>query len=98
MTCDGSGRVGAQIGTTRLVAPATAFCPVERWTHVKIVHSGTEGRLYLNGVEVDVKQGRVEWKTDSTARLVLGDRKDGFVGILDSVRLSLVIPQDALLR
>ncbi len=88
---DGAGRIYAKIGSLALNSKDMNV-PLEKWAHVKAIYNGTEGKLYLNGVEVDARQGRSDWTRNSP--LVIGDKKDGIIGIVDSFRLSLIIPRD----
>ena len=64
--------------------------PVEQWTHVAVVTNGTDLRLYVNGVETDVKSGVLEGMvTNPTVGEIRmgGINTYNYKGLLDEVRL-----------
>jgi len=91
VSVDGAGKVYAKIGGLSMNTK-DMYVPMEKWVHVKAAYSGSEGKLYLNDVEADVRQGKSNWTRNSP--LVIGSKKDGLTGVIDSFRVSLIIPRD----
>ena len=64
--------------------------PVDQWTHIAVVTNGTDVRLYVNGVETDVKSGllygMIPNPTVGEIRLG-GINTYNYKGLLDEVRL-----------
>ncbi|MBI2931456.1 MAG: prepilin-type N-terminal cleavage/methylation domain-containing protein [Planctomycetes bacterium] len=88
---DGTGRLTATVCGVAMDSK-DAVLPMGAWVHVRAMHSGFEGRLFVNGVQVDARRGRTAWA--QAERLIIGAEKDGFVGIVDSFRIGLIIARD----
>jgi type II secretory pathway pseudopilin PulG len=88
---DANGRVAAKVGSTQVIS-GTVLVPRESWIFLQAIHNGRELKLLLNGTEVGSVPCRHDWQ--SPAPFVVGAAKDGIAGMIDEVRLSLIIPRD----
>lgn len=89
--CEPDGSFSARAGGLQ-VSSGNARLPLEAWCHVQLVHSGRDLRLILNRNAFAPVPGRMEWGAAET--LLVGDPKTGPSGVVDEVRLSLVLPRD----
>ena len=64
--------------------------PLESWCRLQFVHSGRESRLSLNGREVARVAGTLNWP--GPLPFTVGGQ--GFGGLVDEIRLGLVIPRN----
>ena len=88
---DAVGRVHARVGQT-IANSGTNLIPREWWTYCQAIYNGREIKILLNGAEAGSVACRHEWR--SAAPLVLGAKKDGIAGVLDEVRVSVIVPHD----
>jgi prepilin-type N-terminal cleavage/methylation domain-containing protein len=89
---EGNGRLIAKAGQVQVQSGDYYLNKPDHWYYVQFVSNTLESKLYVNDVEVGTRAGRAEWGNDAT--LTLGSGKEGFVGILDEFRISLIIPRD----
>ncbi len=89
---DATGRVTARIGGLNL-GSGDALLPRESWIHVQLLHNGRQAKLFLNDVEVASVNGGVQW-SDKPAPILVGGGRDGLVGMVDEIRLSLIVRRD----
>jgi len=83
------GHVEAKIGTLH-VSSGQIRLPNDSWCYLQLVYSGRELKLILNRREVQSVQGR----TELPAALSFAMGGSGFNGIVDEVRLGLIIPRE----
>jgi type II secretory pathway pseudopilin PulG len=88
-----NGEVQGKVGALR-VPSGGARVPNDVWCHVQLIYSGRDLRLFLNQNQVAVAQGQANWTVNSP--FVVGDSRSGFAGLIDEVRLSLVVPRDTI--
>ena len=91
VSIEGDGKVTARLGGLT-VTSKNLRAPQDLWCHLQVVYGARELRLYLNDRLTEAKAGLAPWTQNSP--LVLGDRTSGFRGLVDEVRLSLIIPRD----
>jgi prepilin-type N-terminal cleavage/methylation domain-containing protein len=84
------GRVSAKAGALS-IGSGTNRVPLEAWCRLQFVHSGREARLSLNGREVARGAGVLDWP--GPLPFTVGGQ--GFAGIVDEIRLGLVIPRNS---
>ncbi len=92
VSVEGDGQIQGRVGAVR-VSSGNVRVPLDSWCRLQLVYGVGELRLYLNDVQVDGKAGSSEWTRNSP--LVVGDTRSGFSGIVDEIRVSLVLPQEA---
>ncbi|HLF93921.1 MAG TPA: LamG-like jellyroll fold domain-containing protein [Planctomycetota bacterium] len=90
---EADGRVTARVGAVN-VASGNVRVPVDAWCYLQLVYSGRDLRLLLNRAPVGSAAGRGAWTPGGS--LVVGDGRNGFNGIVDEIRLSLIVPRDAV--
>ena len=90
---EGDGRVTVRLGTTNL-SSGNARIPVDVWCHLQLIYSGRDLRLLLNRAPVALVAAKGAWT--AAGSLVIGDGKSGFNGIVDEIRLSVIVPRDAV--
>lgn len=90
---ENDGHVEARVGSLR-VSSGQIRLPTDAWCYLQLIYSGRELKLILNRREMPSASGRADW-TRPGAVFVAGG--SGFTGILDEVRLGLVIPRDEYL-
>jgi len=90
---EADGRVTAQVGSLSVNSGNTRV-PLDTWCQMQLIYSGRDLRLYLNRAPVGSVAGRGAWSPGGA--LTVGDSKQGLVGIVDEIRLSVVIPRDTL--
>ncbi|HKS16372.1 MAG TPA: LamG-like jellyroll fold domain-containing protein [Planctomycetota bacterium] len=88
---DSVGQVNVKVGNT-IANTGTNLVRREWWVYCQAIYNGREIKILLNGVEAGSKPCTHDWK--SPAPLTLGAKKDGIAGLLDEVRVSVIIPQD----
>jgi type II secretory pathway pseudopilin PulG len=91
LVAEADGRVGGRVGGLTVSSGAVRV-PLDSWCHVQLVYSGRDLRLFLNRAPVDLKAGKVDWTANSP--LVVGDSRSGVSGIVDEIRLSLIVPRE----
>jgi hypothetical protein len=64
--------------------------PIDAWCHLQLVFSGRELKLLLNRREVTAAAGKADWARGGV--FTVGG--SGFTGIVDEVRLGLILPRD----
>ncbi len=89
VSAETDGRVEAKVGTLR-VSSGQIRLPNDAWCHLQLVYSGRELKLILNRREVQSVAGRAEFP--QAAAFNVGG--SGFTGIIDEVRLGLIIPRE----
>jgi prepilin-type N-terminal cleavage/methylation domain-containing protein len=87
------GHVEARVGTLR-VSSGQIRLPIDAWCYLQLIYSGRELKLILNRREVQSVIGKADWVRPGAAFAVGGS---GFTGIVDEVRLGLVVPRDEYL-
>src|SRR5262245_41610223 len=86
---ESDGHIEAKVGALR-VSSGQIRVPLDAWCHLQLVHSGRELRLILNRREVQRAAGKADWSRGGV--FTVGG--SGFTGIVDEVRLGLVLPRD----
>jgi type II secretory pathway pseudopilin PulG len=86
------GHIEARVGTLR-VSSGQIRVPIDAWCYFQLVYSGRELKLILNRREVMSVNGKTEWARGATFAVGGG----GFNGVVDEVRLGLIIPRDEYL-
>ena len=90
------GKLEGRIGRLALSSGGIPI-PLNQWIQVTFVYSRGEGRLFVNGSEVAYQQRNEKWMNKDP--LIIGAFKeqtnrgrDGFRGIIDEIRFSVIIP------
>ncbi len=91
LSVEADGRVDGRVGGLR-VSSGQARVPNDSWCHVQLLYSGRDLRLFLNQAQVASAAGQAGWTVNSP--FVVGDARSGISGIVDEVRLSLIVPRD----
>jgi type II secretory pathway pseudopilin PulG len=86
------GHVEAHVGSLG-ASSGQIYVPAEAWVYLQLVYSGRELKLILNRREVQSVPGKISW-TPNVSFAVGGS---GFNGIVDEVRLGLIVPRDEYL-
>jgi len=86
---ESDGHVEAKVGALRATSGQMRV-PVDAWCHLQVMFSGRELRLILNRREVQAVQGKADWARGGV--FTVGG--SGFTGIVDEVRLGLILPRD----
>lgn len=86
---ESDGHVEAKVGTLR-ASSGQMRVPVDAWCHLQLMYSGRELKLLLNRREVQAVPGKTEWARAGV--FTVGG--SGFTGIVDEVRLGLILPRD----
>ena len=86
---ESDGHVEAKVGTLR-ASSGQMRVPVDAWCYLQLMYSGRELKLILNRREVQVVQGKSDWARGGV--FTVGG--SGFTGIVDEVRLGLILPRD----
>jgi prepilin-type N-terminal cleavage/methylation domain-containing protein len=94
VTSEADGRVTVRLGTLS-ASSGNVRVPLDAWCHLQVVYSGRELRLLLNRAPVGSAVGRGAWIAGGA--FTVGDGKQGFKGIVDEIRLSVIAPRDALM-
>jgi type II secretory pathway pseudopilin PulG len=90
---ESDGRVSARVGSVSVNSGGVRV-PLDAWCYLQLVYSGRDLRLLLNRAPVGQAAGRGAWTPGGA--FVVGDGKSGFTGIVDEIRLSLILPRDTL--
>jgi hypothetical protein len=94
ISVESDGRVTAQVGTLQ-TSSGNVRVPSETWCYVHLLYSGRDLRLFLNRVPMaGPVVGKGAWAPGGA--FIVGDAKEGFTGIVDEIRLSLIVPRDAI--
>ena len=83
------GRIEARVGSLR-TSSGQIHLPNDAWCHLQLVYSGRELKLILNRREMPAVLGKTELPRG--ASFSVGG--SGFKGIVDEVRLGLIIPRE----
>lgn len=83
------GHIEARVGTIR-ASSGQIHLPNDAWCHLQVIYSGRELKLILNRREVQSVAG----KTELPRGLSFSVGGSGFTGIIDEVRLGLIIPRE----
>jgi len=86
------GHIEARVGSLR-ASSGQIRLPNDAWCYLQLIYSGRELKLILNRREMPAVPGKVAW-TPGTSFAVGGS---GFTGIVDEVKLGLIIPRDEYL-
>lgn len=89
VTAENDGHIEAKVGNLR-VSSGQVRLPNDAWCHLQMLYSGRELKLILNRLEVGSVPGRTELPRGATFSV----GGSGFTGIIDEVRLGLIIPRD----
>ena len=90
VSSESDGHVEARVGTLR-VSSGQIHVPIDAWCYLQLIYSGRELKLILNRREVQSTAGKADWVRPGVSFAVGGS---GFTGIVDEVRLGLVVPRD----
>jgi len=83
------GHIEARVGTIR-ASSGQIHLPNDAWCHLQAIYSGRELKLILNRREVQSVAG----KTELPRGVNFSVGGSGFTGIIDEVRLGLIIPRE----
>ena len=86
---ENDGHIEAKVGPLR-ASSGQSRVPIDACCHLQLVFSGRELKLLLNRREVMAVAGKADWARGG-AFTVGGS---GFTGIVDEVRLGLILPRD----
>ena len=90
---ESDGRVTVRLGSLS-IGSGNVRVPLEAWCHLQVVYSGRDLRLFLNRAAVSAPVlGKHAWRAEGA--FTVGDSKQGFTGIVDEIRLSLIIPRES---
>ena len=89
IACEPDGRIEAKVGSLR-VGSGQIHLPNDTWCHLQLIYSGRELKLILNRREVQSVAGSTE--LPGGQGFTVGG--SGFTGIVDEVRLGLIIPRE----
>jgi prepilin-type N-terminal cleavage/methylation domain-containing protein len=93
LSVETDGHVQGRVGGLR-VSSGGARVPNDSWCHVQLIYSGRDLRLLLNHSQVAQAAGKANGTLNSA--FVVGDARGGFAGLVDEVRLSLIVPRDTV--
>ena len=88
---DAIGQVNVKVGNT-IANSGTNLVQREWWVYCQAIYNGREIKILLNGVEAGSKPCTHDWR--AAAPLTLSSKKDGLSGLMDEVRVSVIVPQD----
>jgi len=83
------GHIEARVGSLR-ASSGQIRLPNDAWCYLQLIYSGRELKLLLNRREVQSVTGKADWARGGT--FTVGG--SGFTGIVDEVRLGLILPRD----
>jgi prepilin-type N-terminal cleavage/methylation domain-containing protein len=86
---ESDGHVEAKVGPLR-ASSGQIRVPVDAWCYLQLIYSGRELKLLLNRREVQAVPGKADWTKGGV--FIVGGA--GFTGIVDEVRLGLILPRD----
>jgi prepilin-type N-terminal cleavage/methylation domain-containing protein len=86
------GHLEARVGSLR-VSSGQIRLPNDAWCYLQLIFSGRELKLILNRREVQSVTGKFEWVRGAS----FGVGGSGFTGIVDEIKLGLIIPRDEYL-
>jgi len=86
------GHIEARVGSLR-TSSGQIRLPNDAWCYLQLIYSGRELKLILNRREMPAVTGKLAW-APGTSFAVGGA---GFTGIVDEVKLGLIIPRDEYL-
>ncbi|MBI3854756.1 MAG: prepilin-type N-terminal cleavage/methylation domain-containing protein [Planctomycetes bacterium] len=86
------GHIEAKVGNLR-VSSGQIRLPIDAWVYLQLVYSGRDLKLILNRREVQTLNGKSDWARGG----VFSVGGSGFTGIVDEVRLGLILPRDEYL-
>lgn len=89
VTSEPDGHVEARVGSLR-VSSGQIRLPNDAWCYLQLIYSGRELKLILNRREVQSLLGRAPLPTGASFNV----GGSGFTGIVDEVRLGLIIPRE----
>jgi len=89
IAAESDGHIEARVGTIR-ASSGQIHLPNDAWCHLQAIYSGRELKLILNRREVQSVAG----KTELPRGLSFSVGGSGFTGIIDEVRLGLIIPRE----
>jgi prepilin-type N-terminal cleavage/methylation domain-containing protein len=91
---EGDGELKARFGSLN-AATGSVKLPFDAWCHIRMVCAAQQMRLYVNDVPLVVRTGTPEWTKSSP--FIVGGARAGFAGVIDEVKLSLIIPREEYL-
>jgi len=86
---ENDGHVEAKVGKLRATSDQLRV-PNDAWCQLQVIYSGRELKLLLNRREVQSVRGKADWARGGV--FTVGG--SGFTGIVDEVRLGLILPRD----
>lgn len=89
ITSESDGHVEAKVGNLRATSSPMSI-PNDAWCHLQVIYSGRELKLILNRREVQTVPGKVELPRGAPFNV----GGSGFTGIVDEIRLGLIIPRE----
>lgn len=93
LAAETDGQISGRVGALR-VASDPVRLPPDAWCWVQLVYSGRDLRLFLNRNPCGTAAGATSW---TPGPFQVGDARAGVSGIVDEVRLSLIVPQERYL-
>jgi prepilin-type N-terminal cleavage/methylation domain-containing protein len=94
IAAEGNGAITARVGSLT-ASSGQVRLPLDAWCYVQMIYSGRDLRLALNSNPVAAVAGKAQWTVNSP--FIVGSQRGGFAGIVDEVRLSLLLPRDEYL-
>jgi prepilin-type N-terminal cleavage/methylation domain-containing protein len=91
ISCESDGRIAARVGALN-VSSGNARLPLDSWCLIQLVYSGRDLRLLLNRIPAAQAVGAASWTAGQP--LVVGDSKAGATGVVDEIRVGLILPQE----
>ncbi len=90
LAAETDGRLSGRVGALRVDSDKVRL-PPDAWCWVQLVYSGRDLRLFLNRIPCGSVAGASPW---IPGPFQVGDSRSGVTGIVDEIRLSLIVPQD----
>jgi prepilin-type N-terminal cleavage/methylation domain-containing protein len=86
------GQISARVGALSVRSGNQLRLPLDTWCHVQMIFSGRDLRLLLNRIPAGIAVGAGAWTPGQP--LVVGDPKSGVTGVVDEIRVGLILPQE----
>jgi prepilin-type N-terminal cleavage/methylation domain-containing protein len=90
LAAETDGRISGRVGTLQVHSDQVRL-PADAWCWVQLVYSGRDLRLFLNRNPCGTTAGSTAW---TPGPFQVGDARAGVSGIVDEIRLSLIVPQE----
>ncbi len=89
---EGNGRLAGRVGNVQVTSGDYYLNKFDQWYSVQFVYNTLEAKLFVNDLEVGTRAGKAEWAAEGV--FTIGSSREGFNGIIDEMRVSLIIPRD----